>query len=350
MSKMDELIKDTNKKMGEEIMTFGLSDYDYERIPFTSPYMNYCTFGGVPVGKITEFYGEEHGGKTTSALDIVANFQALQMQLDEDKRRKVLYIDAENTLDVVWAKKLSVSVDDLYILQPKGQSAEQIFQIICDAVETDEVGLWVLDSIGALMSQQEWDKTMEDKSYGGVSKPLTMFVKKVEQLMHKHRCTGIGINQLRDKLNSPIGGTTTTGGWGWKYLCSVRMEFRRGSFVDEDGKEIKRGSENPQGNIVLMSMTKNKTCPPTRRIGWYTLNYHKGIDYLKDLVDVCLKYDIVDKHGSWFTIVDIESGEILVDKLQGKPNVYKALEEDVDVLARIEELVDMKFKEEEDAE
>ena len=232
MSKMDELVKNMNKKAKDEIMTVGLSDYAYDRIPFTSPKMNYSSFGGVPTGRIIEFYGKEHGGKTTSALDIVANFQALQMQLDESERRGVLYVDAENTLDKKWATKLNVNVDDLYILQPKGQSAEEIFQCICDAVETDEIGLWILDSIGALMSQQEWDKTLEDKSYGGVSKPLTLFAKKVEQLMHKHNCTGIGINQLRDKLNSPVGGTTTTGGWGWKYLCSVRMEFSRGEFVE----------------------------------------------------------------------------------------------------------------------
>ena len=103
--KLDEIMKQANKRFKEEIITQGLSDFSYRRIPFTSPRMNYCTFGGIPIGKITEFYGEEHGGKTTTALDIVANYQ----KSGDD--RDVLYIDAENTLDVEWAKKIGVDVD-----------------------------------------------------------------------------------------------------------------------------------------------------------------------------------------------------------------------------------------------
>ena len=128
-SKLDVLIKEVNKKAKEEIVTVGLNDYSYHRIPFTSPRMNYCTYGGLPIGKLIEFYGEEHGGKTTTALDIVANYQQLY-----DK--EVLYVDAENTLDVEWARKLGVDVERLIIMQPKSQSAEEIFQIICDAIET----------------------------------------------------------------------------------------------------------------------------------------------------------------------------------------------------------------------
>ena len=105
MTKMDELIKQVNKDAKEEIMSIGLNDYNYKRIPFTSPRMNYCTYGGLPVGKLIEFYGEEHGGKTTTALDIVANYQ------HGEDARGVLYIDAENTLDYEWAKKLGVDVE-----------------------------------------------------------------------------------------------------------------------------------------------------------------------------------------------------------------------------------------------
>lgn len=204
-TKLDELMKNINKTAKETIITKGLSEFDYKRIPFTSPRMNYCTFGGIPIGKITEFYGEEHGGKTTTALDIVANYQHME------DARDVLYIDAENTLDIEWAKKLGVDVDGMYILQPKAQSAEQIFEIICQAVETGDVGLWVLDSIGVLMSQQEYDKTMEDKTYGGIAKALTLFGKKIEMLMAQNKCTGIGINQMREDLNSQWGGQTTPG-------------------------------------------------------------------------------------------------------------------------------------------
>ena len=323
-----------NKKFKEEIITQGLSEYSYNRIPFTSPRMNYCTFGGIPIGKITEFYGEEHGGKTTTALDIVANYQK------SNDTRDVLYIDAENTLDVEWAKKIGVDVEKMYILQPKSQSAEEIFQIICDAVDTGEVGLWVLDSIGALMSAQELEKTMEDKTYGGIAKPLTLFGKRIEMLMQRHKCTGIGINQERQDMNSMYGGTTTPGGKAWKHCCAVRMQFSKGKYIDDKGNELTRGAENPAGNIVMMSMTKNKSCPPTRRIGMYTLNYATGIDYLKDLVDVAIKYGIIDKRGAWFSIIDITSGEVLVDKIQGQANVYAELESEDLLLERVEQLVD----------
>lgn len=333
-TKLDEIMKQANKRFKEDIITHGLSEYSYKRIPFTSPRMNYCTFGGIPVGKLTEFYGEEHGGKTTTALDIVSNFQ----KSDDD--RDVLYIDAENTLDVEWAKKLGVDVDRMYILQPKSQSAEEIFQIICDSVDTGEVGLWILDSIGALMSAQELEKTMEDKTYGGIAKPLTLFGKRIEMLMQRHRCTGIGINQERMDMNSTYGGMTTPGGKAWKHFCAVRMRFARGKFVDENGKELTRSAENPAGNIVMMSMTKNKTCPPVRRTGFYTLNYETGIDYLRDLIEVAIKYDIVKKSGAWFDVVDIETGEILEGKIHGQAAVYDLLQENTEMLNRVEYLVD----------
>ena len=331
--KLDEILKNTNKRFKEEIITHGLSEFSYKRIPFTSPRMNYCTFGGIPIGKITEFYGEEHGGKTTTALDIVANYQ------QSEDNRDVLYIDAENTLDVEWAEKIGVDVDKMYILQPKSQSAEEIFQIICDSVDTGEVGLWILDSIGALMSSQELEKTMEDKTYGGIAKPLTLFGKKIEMLMQRHKCTGIGINQIREDLNSMYGGTTTPGGKAWKHFCAVRMEFRRGKFIDEKGNELTRSAENPVGNIVMMSMTKNKTCPPTRRTGFYTINYETGIDYLRDLIEVAIKYDIIKKSGAWFDIVDIETGEILEGKIHGQASVNEFLTTNVEILTRVEELV-----------
>lgn len=335
--KLDTILKDANKRFKEEILTHGLSEFSYKRIPFTSPRMNYCTFGGLPIGKITEFYGEEHGGKTTTALDIVANYQ----KSDDD--RDILYIDAENTLDVEWAKKIGVDVDNLYILQPKSQSAEEIFQIICDSVDTGEVGLWVLDSIGALMSAQELEKTMEDKTYGGIAKSLTLFGKKVEMLMQRHKCTGIGINQIREDLNSTWGGIVTPGGKAWKHFCAVRMQFSRGKFIDESGKELTRSAESPVGNIVMMSMTKNKTCPPTRRTGFYTINYEYGIDYLRDLVEVAIKCNIIKKSGAWFDIIDIETGEILEGKIHGQANVNIFLSEHIDVLKRVEQLVNEKM-------
>ena len=330
-AKLDAIIKDVNKKAKEDIMTQGLNDFNYKRISFTSPMMNYCTFGGIPIGRITEFYGEEHGGKTTTALDIVANYQQMQMAKD------VLYVDAENTLDAEWAEKLGVDVGKMYLLQPKTQSAEEIFDIMIDVIDSGDCGLWVLDSIGALLSKQELEKDADEKTYGGISMPLTRFAKKAGMLNIRNACTGIGINQLRDKLTG-YGGTQTPGGRAWKHFCSVRMEFKRGQFLDEKGNTLTRGCESPVGNIVQMSMEKNKTCPPTRRTGYYTINYEFGIDYIRDLVDVAVRYDIIKKAGAWFDIIDRSTGEVLnQDKIQGQANVYAYLEANEQVLMQVEQ-------------
>lgn len=341
MSKLDEVIKGMNKKAGEEndIVTLGLPSYQHNKIPFTSPRMNYCTFGGLPVGKLIEFFGEEHGGKTTTALDIIANYQRME------GARKVLYVDAENTLDVDWARKLGVDVDNMITFKPTTQSAEEIFQFILDAIDTDEIGLWVLDSIGVLASSQELEKSMEEKTYAGISSALTVFGRKAEMLMQKHQCTGIGINQLRDDLGAMWGGAVKTpGGRAWKHYCCVRMQFSRGKFIDDKGNELSRSADTPAGNYVLMSLVKTKSCPPTRRTGFYTLNYEYGIDYLKDLVEVAIKYDIIQKSGAWLSIIDTETGEVL-EKFQGFTKLYAYLEdtENEGILTMIENYIDSKI-------
>lgn len=280
---------------------------------------------------------------TTTALDVVANYQNME------GAKGVLYCDIENSLDPVWATKLGVRLDDenFYIIQPESQGAETIFDQIIQLMETGDIGLVVIDSLGAMMSNQAYEKSLEEKTYGGISMALTGFGKKAEMLCHKYDCTIIGINQERMDMNSPYGGKKTTGGEGWKYLCSVRMEFRMGKYIDDKGNDLSRGAENPAGNYVLVSMTKNKTCSPTRRVGFYTINYLTGIDYLKDLVEVAIKYGIIDKAGAWFSIIDSETGE-LIEKLQGQAKVYEYLEDEnhIETLKMIEQYIERQIFEE----
>lgn len=339
--KLDEVVKSFNKKHKENLIFKGLPEYNYQRIPFTSPRLNYMTFGGLPVGKLIEFYGEEHGGKTTTALDIVANYQLME------NAKEVLWVDCENTFDSVWANKLDVDVESIMMFQPTNQGAEEIFQFVLDAIATDEVGLVVIDSFGVMVSQQALEKDLTEKTYAGISKALTDFGGRAPGLCNKHKCTVIGINQLRDDFNSMFGGTKTVGGRGWKHDVSVRLEFRMGEYIDDKNKKLTRGAENPAGNKVLVTMKKNKTCPPTRRTGYYTLKYLEGIDYLSDLIEVCMKYGIVDQSGAWFSIVDIDTGEIIVDKLHGQDNVRQYLEDNSEVMARIEELIDARIESDE---
>ena len=333
MSTLDEVMKDVNKKFKADLLHTGLSETEYARIPFTSPRLTYMTFGGLPIGKLIEFYGEEHGGKTTTALDIVANYQVLE------DARKVMWVDCEHTFDAVWANKLEVDVDSLIMFEPENQSAEEIFDVVLDAMDTGELGLVVIDSFGVMVSAQALGKDLTEKTYAGISKALTDFGGRAVGICNKHKCTCIGINQLRDDFNSMFGGTKTVGGRGWKHDCSVRLEFRMGEYIDDNNKKLTRGVENPAGNKVLVTMKKNKTCPPTRRTGFYTLKYLEGIDYLADLIEVAMKYGIVDKSGAWFNIVDIDTGEIIEKKIHGQDAVKQYLADTPDVLAQIEQMI-----------
>ena len=340
MSSLDEVMKDFNKKFKEDLVHYGVSAYDYERIPFTSPRLNYMTFGGLPIGKLIEFSGENHSGKTTTALDIVANYQVYG-------DRKVLWVDCENTLDTVWAKKLNVDVEDMILCQPTNQGAETIFQFILDMIDTGDIGLVILDSLGVMVSNQAMEKTVEEKTYGGIAMALTNFSNKAVGLCHKHNCTFIATNQLRDDLNSMFGGTKTVGGRAWQHNVSVRLEFRMGDYIDSTNKKLTRQAENPAGNVVKVTMKKNKTCPPTRRTGFYTLKYLEGIDYIADLIEVAMKYGIVEKSGAWFSIVDIDTGEIIEEKIHGQDAVRNLLLENADLLAKIEELIDARIESDE---
>ena len=358
MGKLDVLIKDFNKQYKEEIAARGIARIQVARIPFSSPRANYMLYGGLPRGRIVEFAGEENGGKTTSALDAVANAQKLfkeewQQEIDDleaiEKRKKeqdarltylksrgpkqAVYLDCENTLDEDWARLLGVAVDEMMVIKPMSQTAEQLFEMVLQIIETDEAGIVVIDSLGVMLSAQAYEKSMEEKTYGGIAAPLTLFSKKAELLCIKYNCTLIGINQMREDMKSTYGGMTTTGGKGWKHNCSLRLMFQKGSFIDESCNEIKRSSESPAGNLVSINIAKTKICKPDRRIGFYTLNYTYGIDVLNDTVELAIKYGIINKAGAWFTFVDIETGEFITDdedeiiKLQGKANVLEYLQE-----------------------
>lgn len=336
-SKMDALLSEVNKKVKEDIVFKGLANYNYNKIPFTSPRANYCTYGGVPIGKVIEYYGAEHGGKTTSALDTVGQFQALERQKAEEDanyvERDAFYCDIENTLDSVWAQKMGVDINKMYLLQPKSQSAEQIFDFITGAIETGEIGLVVLDSIAAMVSDDELKKDYLDKSFGGISGPLSRFSKKIEMLCAKYNCTFIGINQVRDDVNSSWGGYKTPGGRAWKHICIMRVEFSKGKFIDEDGNDLSNSTETPAGTLIQFKVVKNKTCPPDRRVGFYTLNWN-GVDYIADLIEVALRYEVIVKSGSWFTFPGITD-----EKIQGQGNVAKFLTEHQSILDKIDSTI-----------
>lgn len=366
MSKLDALVSKINKEWKEDIAARGIKRVETNKIPFTSPRLNYMMYGGLPRGRIIEFAGEENGGKTTTALDVCKNAQILfnreyeeELSNSKDETRKkyleargpkkVVYADCENTLDEDWARKLDVDVDDMYILKPQSQAAEDIFQMLLDMIETDEVGLCIIDSLGVMLSKQAYDKDMGEKTYGGISMALTLFSKKAELLCNKYDCTLIGINQMRDDMNSMYGGRTTTGGKAWKHNCSVRLMFAKGDFIDESGNKLNRSCDEPKGNKVMVSIAKTKVDKPDRKTGFYTLMYDYGVDEIADLVEVAMKYGIINKAGAWFNFVDIETGEVVTDeegqviKIQGQANLVEFIKDDQIMLEELRDQVNSRI-------
>lgn len=373
MSKLDELFNDLNKQFKEQIATVGKVRPKSNVIPLTSLTACYSLYGGIPRGRVIEFFGEENGGKTTTALDVVSNAQKYfkeqyQQELNELKSKDrltkteeqrltylqnrgrgqaIVWVDCENTFDEDWAKTLSVDVDSLYFMQPLSQSAEQIFDAIESMVLTGEVGLVVLDSLGAMLSQQEWEKSMEEKTYCGIAGPLTRFSKKIEYACAKYDCTFIGINQMREDISpSSFKLYKTPGGKTWKHVCSLRLMFSKGTYFDSNYKDLSRTSDGADGNYVNLRIEKTKVCKPDRKNGSYTLNYSTGVDAYVDLVEIALKYNLIVQTGAWYSIMqDFENGEVLMDadgniaKFNGKAKLIEYLKEDEVIYEYLNELI-----------
>ncbi len=339
MSNLDLIIKDLNKKMKVGNIQLGVDFQEVQKIPFSSCRLNYMTYGGIPIGRIAEFYGTDGSGKTTTALDVAGNAQ----KLFPDK--KVLFIDIEHTFDPIWASKLGVDCDNLLYLDPDSLGAEEVFNTAIELINSGEISLIVLDSIGAMVSMQANEKEIGERTYGGISMALTEFTKKVTPILARTQSTFIGINQARDDMNSPYGGTTTTGGKCWRHGCSTRLEFRKGNYIDEKGNNLSRACENPAGNIVNVALIKSKVVRPDRKVGFYTLKYLEGIDYVSDAVDVAIKLELVVQGGAWFSLVDIETGEIL-NKFQGKSKLIDYLKENgnyTDFYSKLDKLLNEQF-------
>jgi recombination protein RecA len=364
-SQMEKLCATINKEWKEDIASRGVRRIETKKIPFTSARLNYCLYGGLPRNCLIEFAGEEGSGKTTTSLDVCKQAQKLFMEewqtevdttqdatrkkyLEARGPKKILYVDCENTLDEDWARLLGVDVDDMFIIKPQTQAAEVIFQMIKDAILTDEIGLVILDSLGVMISQQAFDKDLTEKTFGGISAPLTLFSKEAVMLCRKYDCTLIGINQLRDDM-SGFGRKVTTGGRGWKHNCSVRIFFDKGDFVDEAGNRVNKSFDSPAGNKVVFSIAKTKVCKPDRKTGMYTLMYDYGIDEIIDLVEVAIKLGVIIKSGAWFTFCDIDTGEIITDeegkeiKIQGQANVNQYLYDNEDLYDEIVSIVNSKL-------
>lgn len=294
-TKLDAIVAQLNKKFKKDIIIKGTEAKRRAFIPFSSPYANYMTRGGVAIGKMIEFSGAESSGKTTSAIDIIANFQKMFPD------RLTAFLDAENTFDEEYAKLFGVDMNKVIMIKPEYEHAELLLEMLLDCIRTGDVGLVVLDSIPFLRSKQEMEGTMEDKTYAGISATLTTFCGKVIPLMNKHECTFIGINQVREKIGVSYTAYNFPGGRMWKHSCSQRIFFRKGAVLDENYREQSGNWEGvPIGHVVEMKYLKNKVNKPDRLTGRYTLKYGVGIDVEYDTIDLGLMLGVIQQSGSWY--------------------------------------------------
>jgi recombination protein RecA len=270
--------------------------------------------GGVPRGRIVEIYGPESSGKTTLALSILAEAQALG--------GTVAFIDAEHALDPGYAARIGVDVDELLISQP--DTGEQALEICDMLVHSNAIDAIVIDSVAALVPKAEIEGEIGDTVVGMQARLMSQALRKLAGSLSKSNTTCIFINQLREKIGVMFGNPeTTTGGRALKFFSSVRIDIRR-------VETIKKGNE-AVGNRVRAKIVKNKVAPPFKQAE-FDLMYGEGISYEGSLIDLGVENGIVKKSGSWFTY-DVErlgqGREAAKETLRHNPDLAKEIDDKV---------------------
>lgn len=267
--------------------------------------------GGIPRGRVIEIYGPESSGKTTLALQILAESQALG--------GVVAFIDAEHALDPSYAARLGVDIDDVLISQP--DTGEQALEIADMLVRSGAVDCIVIDSVAALVPRAEIEGEMGDATIGLQARLMSQALRKLAGSLSKSNTTCIFINQLREKIGVMFGSPeTTTGGRALKFFATIRIDVRR---IDS----IKQGPEIV-GNRVRAKVVKNKMAPPFR-IAEFDLMYGEGISKEGSILDLGVEQGIVKKSGSWYTYGDERLGqgrEAAKELLRNEPGLRNEIE------------------------
>ncbi len=270
--------------------------------------------GGMPRGRIIEIYGPESSGKTTLALHVIAEAQKLG--------GTAAFIDAEHALDPVYAGKLGVNTNDLYVSQP--DNGEQALDICDSLVRTGAVDVVVVDSVAALTPKAEIDGDMGDQHMGLQARLMSQAMRKIAGIANKSKTCIIFINQLREKIGVMFGNPeTTAGGKALKFYASIRIDIRR---VDA----IKDGA-NIIGNKTRAKIVKNKLAPPFKTVE-FDIMYGEGISKVGSTLDMAIELNIIQKTGSWFSYNDEKIA-------QGKENCKQYLKDHKDIYDEIENKV-----------
>jgi recombination protein RecA len=270
--------------------------------------------GGVPRGRITEVYGPESSGKTTLCLHLVANVQKLG--------GVGAYVDAEHALDVEYAKKLGVDVDNLLVSQP--DTGEQALEIVEILVRSGAVDIIVVDSVAALVPKAEIEGEMGDSHMGLQARLMSQALRKLAGAINRSNTAVVFINQLREKIGERFGNPeTTTGGKALKFYASVRLDIRRIGPVKE--------RETVIGNRVRVKVVKNKVAPPFKQAE-FDVMFDEGISHAGLVVDLAAEANIIQKSGAWYSYGDQRIG-------QGRENAKLFLRDNQDLMTQVEERV-----------
>ena len=267
--------------------------------------------GGVPKGRIIEIYGPESSGKTTLALQIVAECQR--------NGGIAAFIDAEHALDVYYAKNLGVDTQNLLVSQP--DNGEQALEILETLTRSGAVDLIVIDSVSALTPKAEIDGDMGDQHVGLQARLMSHALRKITGVLHKMNATLIFINQIRMKIGMMGYGSpeTTTGGNALKFYASVRIDIRRIATLKQNEQNI--------GNRAKAKVVKNKVAPPFREAE-FDIMFGEGISKEGEIIDYGIKLDIIDKSGAWLSYGDMKLG-------QGRENAKVFLKENPTIAQEI---------------
>ena len=310
MKALESALAQLNKTYGKgAVMKFGdaAADANLQVIPTGCLELDMALgVGGLPRGRVVEIYGPESSGKTTVALHCVAEAQKMG--------GVCAFIDAEHALDPVYARKLGVNVDELYISQP--DTGEQALEICEALVRSGAIDMVVIDSVAALVPRAEIEGEMGDSFVGLQARLMSQALRKLTGVIAKTNAVAIFINQLREKVGVMYGNPeTTTGGRALKFYASVRLDVRRGE----------------QLNRTKVKVVKNKVAPPFK-VAEFDIIYGEGISTEGTLLDMAVDRDIIHKSGAWFSYKDQRIG-------QGRENARLFLKDNPEIAAEIDKII-----------
>jgi recombination protein RecA len=314
---LDAALAQIDKEFGKgSAMKFGSKPItDIEVIPSGSLALDVALgVGGYPRGRIIEIYGPESSGKTTLTLHAIAEAQKAGLSC--------AFIDAEHAFDPAYAKNLGINLDEMIISQP--DNGEAALEIADTLVRSGAVDLIVIDSVAALVPQVELEGGMADNQMGLQARLMSKALRKLTSTVSKTNSTVIFINQIRMKIGVMFGSPeTTTGGNALKFYASVRLDIRRGTAI-KDQEEV-------LGNETKVKVVKNKVAPPFKTAD-FEIIYGEGISRVGEIIDLAVKYEILEKSGSWYAYKDAKIG-------QGKENTKNYLRENSKISEELENAI-----------